>query len=386
MGNIAKLSDLGCSVYHDGISRSLMGSGSFEKLIRLGVSGVTSNPVIFHDAISSGSEYDHQISDGVRDGLDAESLLWDLIVQDIRLAADLLVPVYRASQHVDGYVSVEVDPALANDAPGTLGAARALWTRVDRPNVMIKVPATSAGISCIEGLTFAGVNLNVTVVPTVESFESVFRAHAKGLADRLEAGLLPDVASVASLFLARIDGVVDQALDALPDDRTVAYADRASLKGKAGIATAKLAYQRYRSLVLAPEHQAVWSAGGSPQRLLWASVGPKDPLYPRLMYVENLVGRETVVTIPPRILDEFEEHGSVGQLTLEEGVDGARILWDRLNALGITSEFVAKGVRSIVLPVFAQAMEQLMNLAAERKALGVLAAGTGPAGSGARGK
>ncbi len=366
MGNISRLNELGCSVYHDGISRSLIRSGAAGRLIALGVSGVTSNPVIFHQAISSSRDYDGQIIEGARNGQTPNSVMWDLIIEDIRLAADLLAPVYGRTERGDGYVSVEVDPALADDAPGTLEAARSLWTRVDRTNVMVKVPATAAGISCVATLIAEGMNVNVTVVPTVEAFEAVFRAHAEGLARRIKAGLRPDVASVASLFLARIDTVVDQATEALPDDALPVGLDRASLKGKAGIAIAKLAYRRYRELVLEPEYQAVWREGGRPQRLLWASTGPKDPAYPTLMYVESLVGPETVITLPPQILEEFEERGSVRSGTLEEDINEVAALWDRLCALGITSGVVAKGVQSIVLPLFAQAMEQLEVLVTDR--------------------
>jgi transaldolase len=366
MGNIATLQDLGCSVYHDGMSRSLIRSGAVDRLIRLGVSGVTTNPVIFHQAISSGADYEEQITSDARSGQPSYAVMWDVIVEDVRLAADMFEPVYRKANGADGYVSVEVDPALADDADGTLAAARRLWSRIDRPNVMIKVPATEAGISCVEPLTFDGINVNVTVVATIEAFESVFRAHARGLARRIEAGARPDVVSVASLFLSRIDSVVDQAIDELATKLTGETEALAALKGKAGLATAKLAYRRFHELRLDNEHHRLWQAGGKPQRLLWASTAPRNPSYPKLMYVEGLIGPDTVITLPPVTLEEFEDRGAARAGTLTEGADEAAMLWDRLNALGITAETVKAGVHSIVLPLFAQAMQQLEALVDER--------------------
>jgi len=361
MGNVARLRDLGCSVYHDGLSRSLIRSGRAARLIELGVTGVTSNPVIFHSAISSSDDYDEEIARGTAAGRSPDEVMWDLIVDDVQQTADLLDPVYRRTQRRDGYVSVEVHPALADDAEATLEAARELWRRVDRPNVMIKIPATEAGISCVEQLTADGVNLNITVVPAVATFEAAYRAHARGQRRRLAAGLAADVTAVASLFLARIDTVVDEALDEFGDALL-----SGALRGRAGLAIAKLAYQRYLEMQSDPEDQVLRRGGAMPLRLLWASTGPKDPRYPTLLYVEGLVGPQTIITLPPPILEAFEERGTVRDGTLTEGVAQATADWDRLCELGFGTERVVRGVQAIVLPLFADAMRQLEALVADR--------------------
>jgi transaldolase/glucose-6-phosphate isomerase len=366
VGNVATLRGLGSSIYYDGISRSLVSSGEAARLIASGVSGVTSNPVIFHQAISGSRDYDDAIKRSAASGRGAEDVLWDLIVDDIQQAADLLGPVFRESDRVDGYISVEVHPSLADDSVGTIDAARRLWERINRPNVMIKVPATEAGISTVQTLTAEGVNVNVTVVATVEECEAVFRGYSGGLEERLAAGRSLDVDSVASLFLARLDTVVDGFLDELALRQPRISANLHSLRGQGAMATAKLAYQRFLELQAEPGFAALRRAGAHPPRLLLASTAPKDPRYPNLMYVEGLIGPRTILTLPPHILEEFEAGGSVRPGSLLDGLDAARSVWAELRGLGMEPERVTQGVQGIVLPLFASAMQQLERLVAEK--------------------
>jgi len=366
VGNIAALRKLGSSVYYDGISRSLVSTGEVAKLIGMGVSGITSNPVIFHQAIAGGGAYDEAIARGARLGRPADNVLWELIVDDIRQAADLLEPVFRESDRGDGYVSVEVHPSLAHDSAGTIEAARRLWRQVDRPNVMIKVPATKAGIDTVQTLTADGINVNVTVVATVAEFEVVFRAFCRGLEERLAAGKSLDVDGVASLFLARIDTVVDGFLDSMAvEDRAVA-AGLKSLRGRGATAAAKLAYRRFLELLAEPQFEALSGAGARPLRLLLGSTAPKDPAFPKLKYVEDLVGPRMILTLPPQILSELEARGSVRPGSLMDGLDAAESVWAELPRLGLDPARVTEGVQAIVLPLFASAMEELELLVAEK--------------------
>jgi transaldolase len=362
MGNLALLRDFGCSVYYDGISRSLIASGEAARLIESGICGVTTNPVIFQSAIASGRDYDEAIAAAAASGEDPSAVLWDLILEDVRAAADLLAPVYASTGGADGYVSVEVHPSLAHDEAGTLAAARELWARVDRPNAMIKIPATPEGLACVRPLVASGININVTVLATVAEYDAVAAGYVAGLADRHAAGLPVDVAGVASLFLARIDTVVDGMIDAL----TAAGASAAGLRGKGGIATAKLAYEHYRQLLADPSFGALAAAGARPVRLLWASTGPKDPAYPNLLYAEALIGRGAVFTLPPQVLAEFEDHGVARDGAITEDVAGAHEVWSRLRALGVADDAVTAGVQGIVLPLFVDAMRQLEDQVAER--------------------
>jgi transaldolase len=366
MGNIARLRALGSSIYYDGISRSMMSSGELARLIATGVCGVTSNPPLFRQAISAGGEYDAAIERGVASGRGTLELLWDMIVDDIQRGADLLGQVFRDGNRADGYVSVEVHPSLADDPAGTVDAARQLWMRVDRANAMIKVPATPAGISAVRTLTAEGVNLNVTVVATVDEVEAVFREYSDGLQERIKSGRSLDVAAVVSLFLARIDTVIDGFLDGLDPNQSWPAANPGALRGRAAMATAKLAYHRLLELEAEPEFQALRRAGARPLRLLLASTGPKDPRYPNLMYVENLLAPGTILTLPREIMEEFEARGTVRPGSMVDGLDAATSDWAELRALGMEPAAVARGVQEIVLPLFASAMAELEQLVTEK--------------------
>jgi transaldolase/glucose-6-phosphate isomerase len=361
---LRQLSDLGQSVWLDCIRQSLISSGELQRLIHDdGLRGITSNPAIFEQAIAGSREYADLIGDSRARGLDAVSIYETLAVRDIQEAADLLRPVYDSSQYRDGYVSFEVSPFLAHDTPGTLVEARRLSRRVARDNLMIKVPATPEGIAAFEQLTAEGIGVNVTLLFSQRTYERVAQAYIRGLRRFAQGGgELNRVASVASFFVSRIDSAVDEALAR----RARGTQDRTELEllsglgGKIAIANAKLAYQRYRELFADAGWRALEAKGAQPQRLLWASTGTKNPSYRDVMYVEELVGPNTVNTIPPTTLAAFRDHG-VARARLEKGIDEARTMMDMLVQAGISIDEVAKRLLDEGLLLFRSAFDELLK-------------------------
>ncbi len=371
------LAGLGQSVWLDFIRRSWLEDGTVERLIQDDdLRGMTSNPAIFEKAIAHGREYDAQIQAIVARGeRQAEAIYEEVAVADIRRAADLLAPVYRRTHCQDGYVSLEVSPELAEDAAGTLGEARRLWQKVDRPNLMIKVPGTATCLPVIRTLLAEGINVNITLLFAKEAYSLVAEAYLAALEERLGRGLPVDrVASVASFFISRIDTLVDKQIDTRAS--SAAPADRArleALKGKIAIANAKQAYSLFTGLFASPRWQRLAAAGAVPQRLLWASTSAKNPAYRDVVYVEELIGRDTVNTMPPETIDAFRDHG-VAKATLGSGLTEARRQLEELAALGIvleaaTDELLADGVAKFVEPF--------------RKLLGAIAAKTAEIAAGA---
>jgi len=308
----------------------MIDSGELARLIREdGVTGVTTNPAIFHSAIVEHDDYDRAITQLTGEQTTAAAVYESLVADDVRRAADLLRGAYEASGGRDGYVSLEVSPHLAYQSDDTIAEAQRLWKSVGRPNLMIKVPATRSGLPAIRRLIAAGVNVNVTLLFSVSRYCEVAEAFQDGLEERARRGEpLDRVASVASFFLSRIDTFVDERLDALGS------ADASSLRGCAATASARLAYQEYKRLIAAPRWQALAARGAQPQRLLWASTSAKDPAYDDLKYVEALVGAETVNTLPPATLAAYRDRGSPA-LRLEQELEQAHALPERLAALGI---------------------------------------------------
>ena len=364
------LAGLGQSVWLDFIRRSWLEDGTVERLIREDdLRGMTSNPAIFEKAIAQGREYDSQISAIVARGdRDALAVYEEVAVADIRQAADLLAAVYRRTYCQDGYVSLEVSPELAEDAAGTLAEARRLWQEVDRANLMIKVPGTRTCLPVIRTLLAEGINVNITLLFSKDAYSLVAEAYLSALEERLGKGMPVDrVASVASFFISRIDTLVDKQIDAKAS--AAVPADRArleALKGKVAIANAKQAYSLFTGLFASPRWQRLAAAGAVPQRLLWASTSAKNPAYRDVVYVEELIGRDTVNTMPPETIDAFRDHG-VARATLAEGLTEARRQLEELAALGIsldaaTDELLADGVAKFVEPF--------------RKLLGAIAAKT----------
>jgi transaldolase/glucose-6-phosphate isomerase len=368
---IRALADYGQSVWLDYIKRDLIESGDLQRLVESdGVSGVTSNPAIFEKAIAGGGEYDELLLSLARAGLKAEAIYERLAVRDIQQAPDVLRPVYEKTQRRDGFVSLEVAPRLAAQTETTISEAIRLWEMVNRPNLMIKVPATPAGIPAIRVLIAEGVNVNVTLLFSRVYYEQAALAYMDGLEARVLRGLpLSSVSSVASMFVSRVDTAVDDALCEKAKFREKMFpADAArlrQLKGKAAVANAKLAYRRFGELFSSERWRMLLAKGGWPQRLLWGSTGTKNPAYSDVLYVEELIGFETVNTVPPATLEAFRDHGRP-RASLAENVAEAEEVVRTLMAEGIslheiTAQLLAQGVR-----LFAEAYDKMLGAIAAR--------------------
>ncbi|MBI5876176.1 MAG: transaldolase [Chloroflexi bacterium] len=336
MGNpLLELKAQGQSVWLDYIRRDLITSGELQRLIDGdGVAGVTSNPSIFEKAITSSADYDPVIKRTA--GQPATAIFDALAIDDVRAACDVFAPVYVQTGGGDGYVSLEVPASLAYDTTGTISAARRFWEAVARPNVMIKIPATAAGVPAIEESLAAGININITLIFSLERYKQVAEAHQRALERRVEQGQPVDrLASVASFFVSRVDSLIDKQLT---DKAQTADADTAkrlrALQGKIAIANSRLAYWHFQQLTQGERFRALAVRGACPQRLLWASTSTKNPQYPDTYYVDELIGPQTVNTIPPDTLKLFREHGRV-RASLAEDVSGAQAAIDSLAALGI---------------------------------------------------
>lgn len=352
------LAGLGQSVWLDFIRRSWLDDGTVARLIAEDdLRGMTSNPAIFEKAIAHGLEYDRQIAEIVSRGeLRPLAIYEEVAVTDIRQAADLLAAVYRRTHCRDGYVSLEVSPELAEDPEGTLAEARRLWREVDRANLMIKVPGTETCLPVIRTLLAEGINVNITLLFAQNAYAAVAEAYVAALEERLDGGLPVDrVASVASFFISRIDTLIDKRLDERAAEAPPSERERLeSLKGQVAIANAKQAYALFTKLLASPRWQRLAEAGAVPQRLLWASTSAKNPAYRDVVYVEELIGPDTVNTMPPETIDAFRDHG-VAKATLGEEMAAANRRLEALAAAGIsldraTDELLADGVAKFVEP------------------------------------
>ena len=368
MNPLKELSAHGQAVWLDFVSREFVAGGGLARMVAEdGVSGVTSNPAIFEKAITSSSAYDEAVHAAATAGAPTVNALYEsLTVRDIQAAADVLRPVFEETGGADGYVSLEVSPYLANDTEGTVEEALRLWTAVHRRNLMIKVPATPAGIPAIRTLISQGINVNVTLLFAQDVYEEVARAYIDALEAFAAKGGNPQrVASVASFFVSRIDTAVDGLLDA----KLKAGGDAAigALKGKAAIANAKLAYRRFKDLFSGPRWEALSSKGARVQRLLWASTGTKNPAYSDVLYVEELVGPETVNTVPPATLDAFRDHGKAAS-TLELDVAEAEKTLRALATAGIDLDAVTGDLLNAGVQLFADAADTLLGAVARKRA------------------
>lgn len=342
MNRLQALHDAGVSIWLDTLSRELLDSGEFARLIAdCAVTGATSNPTIFAKAITGSGRYDDQLRDDVARGTDdAQELFFALALEDVRRAADLLCPAYDESNGRDGFVSFECTPDLADDTDATITQATELWERIDRPNAMIKVPATAAGIPAIEELTVRGVNVNITLLFSLARYEQVIDAYVAGLERRLASGDRVDaISSVASFFVSRVDAKVDRLLP-----------ERSDLRGRVAIANAHRAYARHRERFAEARWLALEQAGGSPQRPLWASTGTKDPAYPDVLYVEQLIAPDVINTMPEATLRAFADHGHVGRALSADAEEASQTLL-RADGAGVdiaavTAALEREGVRS----------------------------------------
>lgn len=350
MSKLNQLHEAGQSMWYDFIRRDMLTGSGLKDLVDSGIRGVTSNPSIFEKAIADSHFYDDEIA-SMRD-MPPSRVFETLAVADIRSAADILRDVFDSSNGDDGYVSYEVSPELAHDTAETIADAMRLWDLIDRPNLMIKVPATTAGIPAIEELTGAGININATLMFSLADYEAVATAYIKG-AER--AARPSRLASVASFFVSRVDASTDTALDRIGTEHAL------SLRGRAAIANAKVAYLRYQSLFEGERFAALKSDGVSPQRVLWGSTSTKNPTYDDLMYVEELIGPNTVNTAPPATIDAFIDHGTVRTDSLLSGVDEAVKFIDSLPDVGIDFRSITEQLQTDGVESFSNAYTSLLN-------------------------
>lgn len=350
-----KLTETGQSIWLDNITRGLLTSGTLGKYIRdFSVTGLTSNPTIFNHAIRNSHDYDDAILLKSKDGQSGEDILFELELEDLRQAADLFRPIHDQTSGVDGWVSLEVSPILANETAGTIAAAKALFASAERPNVFIKIPGTKEGVTAIEESIFAGVPINVTLLFSREQYLASAEAYLRGIERRLAAGLKSDIPSVASLFVSRWD---------------VAVAGRVPeiLRDRLGIAVAQQTYKAYRQLLDSPRWQRIFNAGARPQRLLWASTGTKDPKASDVFYVEPLAAPLTINTLTETTLKAFADHGQTGSEMLSDGGDSEATLTQFAEA-GIDAEALADRLQKEGIESFIKSWNELIESTASKGA------------------
>ncbi|MDP6509394.1 MAG: transaldolase [Chloroflexota bacterium] len=352
------LRDLGQSPWYDQISREMIESGELQALRDRGIAGVTSNPSIFQAAVSGSSAYDDVVLEGAKAGLDTEAVYEKLAICDIQEACDVLRPVYDETDGADGFVSLEVSPHLADDTEGTVANARRFWGVVNRPNLMIKVPATASGVPAIKTLLTEGVNVNVTLLFALDAYREVAETYVAALADRKAAGAdVGSVASVASFFVSRVDTAADGRLQARID---AGESGLESMLGKTAVANAIAAYGAYLDIFAGRQWEELKAAGARVQRCLWASTGTKNAAYSDVLYVEELIAPDTVNTLPPATAAAWEDHGEA-RLTLEDGMAGAKAHLQELAAAGVSLEEITDELLAAGVQAFADAYDILLE-------------------------
>ena len=365
INSLQELRRLGQSVWFDNIRRGFIKSGEMQRLIDQGVTGLTSNPTIFEKAISGSTDYDDALLKLARDGKNAEEIFEALAIEDIRDVADLLRPVYDETDGVDGYASIEVNPHLARKTDETITNARRLFAALDRPNVLIKVPGTPEGVPAIRRLISEGINVNTTLIFSLDAYAQVREAYISGLEILAENGGDPSrVAGVASFFVSRVDGIVDALLQARAEN---GGKEAQSLMGKAAIANAKVAYRDFEATFGDARFQALKAKGARVQRPLWASTSTKNPNYSDVMYVDRLIGPQTVNTMPDATLAAFLDHGSPA-VTIGDGLDRALATAEELENLGISMDKVTSTLLEDGVKSFADSYDQLLANIEEKRA------------------
>jgi transaldolase len=361
---LVELQKYGQSVWYDNIDRSQLASGQFKSMLDAdGILGVTANPTIFEKSISTGHAYDAQITQLIKEGKSTNEIYENVVITDIRTVADLLRPIYEQTQGKDGYVSLEVSPELANDTAGTIAEAKRFWGMVERPNLMIKIPATPAGIPAIYEVIRSGINVNVTLIFSIEAYRNVTDAYIRALEDRHSRGEnIQKLASVASFFISRVDTLVDALLEnkIKASSSESEKAQLKSLEGKAAIANARVVYQDFKKIFGAARFETLKQAGAHVQRPLWASTSTKNPAYRDVLYAEELVGPDTVDTMPLETINNFRDHGKP-RFSIEDDVPAAQAALDALEKAGIhytqvTQQLLDEGVQK-----FADSFHQLFE-------------------------
>jgi transaldolase len=370
MNKSQELVSVGQSVWYDNIQRKLLKNGEMARMVADGeIYGVTSNPAIFMNAIAKSQDYDESLIPLARSGCTAEEIYYRLAIEDIQAAADLLLPLYQKSEGNDGYVSLEVNPYLANDTAGTIAEAKRLWQEVNRSNLMIKIPATKAGIPAVKEVIAAGLNVNVTLIFSLERYAEVMDAYLSGLEKRAGSALpLDTIASVASFFVSRVDTNIDPRLQQVIDEGGPQAEGAQALLGGSAIANARLAYADYKEIFASERFQMLKAKGARIQRPLWASTSTKNPNYRDVIYIEELIGPDTVNTVPPQTLAAFRDHGQV-RLSLEENLSDARQHLDELKKLGISMKQVTDQLEAEGVQAFSDAYTLLLKVVEERRAI-----------------
>ncbi len=367
MNRIKQISKLGQSIWIDYIERNMVHDGELQSLVDEGVSGVTSNPTIFQKAISGGDAYEDDLRQLVATDKDPREIFESLAADDVQAATDVLRPVYDREDGKDGFVSIEVAPDLAYETERTIAEARRLWQMVDRPNLMVKVPATEPGLEAIRTLTSEGVNVNVTLIFSRARYAAVKEAYIQGLEERLASGESIDrINSVASFFVSRVDSKVDGYLDKAAKNNSAQADEIKALKGKAAIANAKLAYQQFEQKFSGERWQKLADAGANVQRPLWASTSTKDPSYSDVLYVDSLIGPHTVNTMPPETYEATKDHAEAEQTVTRE-VDEAEQTLAAIEAAGISMDKVTDELEEEGVQKFADSFNELLDTIRERR-------------------
>jgi transaldolase len=361
---LLQLKAQGQSIWLDDIDRGQLRSGLFERLIDGdGLSGATGNPTIFEHSITHDATYDKQMQQLIREEKSAQEIYEALAMTDEKSVADLLHPTYERTSGQDGFVSIEVSPYLAHDTEGTLVEVRRFWQAIDRPNLMVKIPSTPAGVPAIRQAVSEGININITLIFSIENYRQVAEAYLSALEDRLAAGKdISRIASVASFFVSRVDVLVDKLLEDKMKATSVSAEQQKlnALQGKAAIANARLAYQEFKRLFGTPRFEALRQHGARVQRPLWASTGAKNPAYRDVLYVEELIGPNTVNTMPLKTLESFRDHGRV-RLSIEEDIPQARAVSTALQAAGIDYDQVIRQLQEEGVQKFIDSFDTLFH-------------------------
>ncbi len=347
----------GQSPWLDNIRRGWITGGELQRWVDRGVRGLTSNPSIFQKAIQGSAEYDQEFSEAIAAGLDVEASYWKLVTSDIEAALAILRPVYDQSDGLDGYVSVEVDPGLARDTAATETAARELHQRIDEPNVYIKIPATAEGLGPIRTMISERRSVNVTLIFSLDRYAEVMEAYIAGL--EAAEGDLSDVSSVASFFISRLDVEIDRRLDAIGTPEAL------ELRGRAAVASGKLAYEAHKRTFAGARWEALVARGARVQRPLWASTSTKNPSYPDTLYVDTLIGPDTVNTLPDKTIEAFEDHGTVDR-TIDVGLDEARSVMEGLAAVGVDIDDVTRTLENEGVAAFEKSFDELIDALGEK--------------------
>ncbi|HZS78767.1 MAG TPA: transaldolase [Ktedonobacteraceae bacterium] len=367
---LLELKAQGQSVWYDNIDRAQLQNGQFKKLLdEDGIVGVTANPTIFQKSISHGNAYDEQMTELIKAGKNKNEIYEALVIRDIQTVADMLRPIYERTNGYDGYVSLEVSPDLAHDTDGTIAEVRRFWKMVNRPNLMIKIPATPEGIPAVQQALTEGINVNITLIFSIEVYRQVTEAYLSALEDRNAQGQdISHIASVASFFVSRVDTLVDKLLE----DKIKATSDPAqqqqlkSLEGKAAIANARLVYQEFERIFGTPRFESLKHSGAHVQRPLWASTSTKNPAYRDVLYAEELIGPDTVDTMPLETIENFRDHGRVSR-TVDKDVPQAKAELDALEKVGISYDAVTQQLLDEGVQKFADSFHELFKGIEEKR-------------------